>query len=58
MGSRSLTNLCAGVFLALGVLAISLRHQSRQAVHVAETDSLWKVTYRYQLESGGDANIA
>ncbi|MCA9236231.1 MAG: hypothetical protein KDA44_12220 [Planctomycetales bacterium] len=58
MGSRSLTNLCAVVFFALGVLAISLRHQSRQAVHVAETDSLWKVTYRYQLESGGDANIA
>ncbi|MAT72415.1 MAG: hypothetical protein CMJ58_23165 [Planctomycetaceae bacterium] len=55
MSTRSLSNLCAVIFLVLGALALSMRHHSREALRVAETTSQWRLTYYYDLQIAEDA---
>ncbi len=50
MSARVLSQIWAAVFVFLGILAFSLRYQSRHEVQEGLQDSLWRLTYDIQFE--------
>lgn len=53
MSARVLSRLVALAFFVLGVLAFSLRYQSRHRVQEGLQDSLWRLTYDIGFEVDG-----
>ena len=55
LSARQLSQIVVFVFALLGVLAFSVRHQARLQSEMAQTDSLWRLTYDITFES--DLNV-